>query len=135
MQSTPQTAHQRHRFPTLLEAFVKLHEESGADQSQLHHVLEHSGSVQPDRGDRHGVMSEPKNERLENHDEFMMDWMKFTARTNAAQKSVPMVGACRPTDRRLRHEHTLGGPEEVWREIEHFLGDSFGGVLPSHGPH
>lgn len=55
------------------------------------------------------VMSDARVERLRNHDELMMEWMKFAARTKAKEKFPNEIAACRALfDRALaKHWHAL----------------------------
>ena len=42
------------------------------------------------------IMADPKIERLRSHDECMMEWMKFAARTHAQQTFPAEIAACLP---------------------------------------
>ena len=50
-------------------------------------------------------MSDPKVARLRNHDELMLEWMQFTARTNAKEKFQAEVAACTPLFDRALTSH------------------------------
>ena len=95
----------------LVDAVSKMHEDNPALRTNRN-IINFLGTAAPfNQTEWIGmvrVMSDPRIERLRSHDELMMEWMKFAARTDAAKAFPKELAACKTLfDRALTH-HWVG---------------------------
>ena len=83
----------------LLDALAKMHDDNPAmrnNRVMIKYFQTADGFNQTEWIGVAKIMSDPTVERLRNHDECMMEWMKFAARTNAKEIHPSEIVACIP---------------------------------------